>query len=147
MKFSQGSLGRVFVLRLEDGDRIPDTIESFAAEHNLQRGFCALLGGLGPGRLVVGPVDGDASPVEAMLFDIDDIHEAAAVGTLFPDAEGQPKLHMHSALGRDGQTHTGCVRAGLDVWKIAEVVILEITGLAMTRRLNKATGFEILEEK
>lgn len=46
MKFSQGSLGRVFVLRLEDGDRIPDTIESFAVEHDVKRAFCALLGGL-----------------------------------------------------------------------------------------------------
>ncbi len=147
MKCSQGSLGRVFVLRLEDGDRIPDTIESFATEHNVQRAFCALLGGVGPGRLVVGPVDGDASPVEPMYHAIDDIHEAAAVGTLFPNADGEPKLHMHSALGRAGDTHTGCVRAGLDVWKIAEVVIMELTGISMTRRLNQATGFEILEEK
>jgi predicted DNA-binding protein with PD1-like motif len=146
MKFAQGSLGRVFVLRLEDGDRIPDTIESFAADHGVNRAFCALLGGLGPGRLVVGPADGEASPVEPMFHSIDNIHEAAAVGTIFPDAEGQPKLHMHSALGRDGQTRTGCVRAGLDVWKIAEVVILELTGLSMTRRLDQATGFEVLEE-
>lgn len=147
MKFSQGSLGRVFVLRLEDGDRIPDTIESFAAEHGVQRAFCALLGGVGPGRLVVGPVDGGASPVEPMYQAIEDIHEAAAVGTLFPNADGEPKLHMHSALGRASEARTGCVRAGLDVWKIAEVVILELTGLSMTRRLNQATGFEILEER
>jgi uncharacterized protein len=147
MKFSKGSLGRVFVLRLEDGDRIPDTIEAFAAEHKVQRAFCSLLGGLGPGRLVVGPKDGGASPVEPMFHSIEDIHEAAAVGTLFPDAGGQPKLHMHSALGRAGKTHTGCVRAGLDVWKIAEVIILEITGISMTRRLDQDAGFEVLEEQ
>jgi predicted DNA-binding protein with PD1-like motif len=146
MKFSQGSLGRVFVLRLEDGDRIPDTIESFAAKHDVKRAFCALLGGLGPGRLVVGPVDGGASPVEPMFQAVDNIHEAAAVGTLFPNSQGEPALHMHSALGRGDKSRTGCVRAGLDVWKIAEVVILELTGLSMTRRLDKATGFEILEE-
>lgn len=29
---SEGRLGRVFVLRLEDGDRVPDCIEAFAAE-------------------------------------------------------------------------------------------------------------------
>jgi predicted DNA-binding protein with PD1-like motif len=147
MKFSQGNLGRVFVLRLEDGDRIPGTIEAFAAEHKVQRAFCSLLGGLGPGRLVVGPKDGGASPVEPMFHVIDDIHEAAAVGTLFPDADGEPKLHMHSALGRAGETHAGCVRAGLDVWKIAEVVIIEITDLSMTRRMDQETGFEVLEEQ
>ena len=147
MKFSQGSLGRVFVLRLEDGDRIPDTIESFAAQNGVQRAFCALLGGVGPGRLVAGPVDGNASPVEPMYQTIQGVHEAAAVGTIFPNADGEPKLHMHSALGRDSDTRTGCVRAGLDVWKIVEVVVMELTGISMTRRLDQATGFELLEEK
>ncbi len=146
MKYSQASLGRVFVLRLEDGDRIPETIETFAAEHQVSRAFCALLGGLGPGRLVVGPAEGGASPVTPLLQSLEDIHEAAAVGTLFPNAEGTPRLHMHAALGRGGQATTGCVRQGLEVWKIAEVVILELTGLDMTRRLDRSTGFEVLEE-
>jgi len=146
MKYSEARLGRAFVLRLEDGDRLPDAIESFAKEHGVSRAFCALLGGAGPGRLVVGPLDGDATPVTPLFHDIGDIHEAAAVGTIFPDAEGQPKLHMHAALGRDGQSRTGCVRAGLAIWKIAEVVILELTGSDMTRRLDPATGFEILQE-
>ncbi|EGW37165.1 hypothetical protein [Desulfosporosinus sp. OT] len=33
MKYSEANLGRIFILRLEHGDRIPDTIENFAITH------------------------------------------------------------------------------------------------------------------
>lgn len=144
MKASEGTIGRVFVLRLEDGDVIPDCIEQFAADRHIESAFCALLGGIGDGRLVVGPEDGDAEPVVPMLEHIPDVHEAVAFGTIFPNEAGLPTLHMHAALGRAGITRTGCVRKGIDVWKIAEVVILEIRGTAMRRRLDHATGFEVL---
>lgn len=144
MQFAQGSLGRVFVLRLEDGDRLPDTIEQFAAEHGVNEAFCAMLGGAGPGRLVVGPEDGDASPITPLFTAVDNVHEAAAVGTIFPNEAGRPVLHMHAALGRRGNTVTGCVRAGVDIWKVGEVVILELTGLGLARKLDPASGFELL---
>lgn len=144
MQHAQASLGRVFVLRLEDGDHLPECIEEFAAAHDLSQGFCALVGGVAGGRIVVGPADGDALPVTPMLHTLAGVHEAAAVGTIFPDESGAPRLHMHAALGREGQTRAGCVRTGLDIWKIGEVVILELTGARLTRRRDPATGFELL---
>ncbi len=41
------------------------------------------------------------------------VHEVAGVGTLFPDDEVNPVLHMYMACGRNGDTVTGCVRAGV----------------------------------
>jgi predicted DNA-binding protein with PD1-like motif len=32
MQYQEGSIGRVFALRLEDGDRLPDSLEAFARE-------------------------------------------------------------------------------------------------------------------
>lgn len=144
MKSAQGSMGRVFVLRLEDGDRLPECIERFAAENNVERAFCALVGGVGPGRLIVGPEDGEARPVQPMNLPLSGVHEAAAVGTIFPDEQDRPKLHMHAAMGRAGQTITGCVRAGVDIWQIGEVVVLEILDLQASRKVDPATGFELL---
>jgi predicted DNA-binding protein with PD1-like motif len=144
MKYAQASLGRVFVLRLEDGDHLPDCLESFAAEHGLSQAFCALVGGVASGQIVVGPKDGQALPVTPMLHTLAGVHEAAAVGTIFPDEAGVPRLHMHAALGREGQTRAGCVRTGLDIWKIGEVIILELTGARLVRRRDPATGFELL---
>jgi predicted DNA-binding protein with PD1-like motif len=144
MQAAQGSMGRVFVLRLEDGDRIPDCIETFAAEQKIMGGMCVLLGGAGTGKLVAGPENGDATPIVPMLRALSGVHEVAAVGTLFADEEGVPRLHMHGAFGRDDQTLTGCVRQGVHVWKIAECVILEIVDSGMLRRVEPSFGFAVL---
>ena len=35
---------------------------------------------------------------------------------------------MHAAAGREGRATVGCTRAGVDVWLVGEVVLLEILG-------------------
>jgi len=144
MKAVEGRVGRLFVLRLEDGDAIPSCIENFARERGVQAAFCALLGGVGSGRLVVGPERGDALPVTPLHRLIDAPHEAAAVGTIFPGEDGAPRLHMHACLGREGSSTTGCVRPGIQVWKVAEVVVLELLEVDLKRRMDPAAGLEVL---
>ena len=145
MIVSEGRLGRVFVLRLGDGDRIPDAIEEFARTRGVSSALVAALGGVENGRLVTGPKDGTTMPPTVLVTAIDAVHEAAAIGTLFPGADGAPRLHMHAALGRAGETRTGCVRPGFDVWKIFEVVVIELTGLDLARAKDPETGFELLD--
>lgn len=147
MKFSEGRLGRVFVLRLEDGDRLPECIETFAAEKGIAQAFCSLVGGVGSGRIVVGPEDGAAMPPVPMLAELTGAQEAAAVGTIFPDETGRPKLHMHATFGRGDAVRTGCIRPGIDIWTIGEFVIMEMTGLDLARKRDAATGFELLAPK
>lgn len=144
MKSAEGNLGRVFVLRLEDGDRLPECIERFAAENGVTRAYCALLGGVGAGSLVVGPEDGSVLPPKIMLAQINGVHEAAAVGLLAPDESGAPRLHMHAVLGRGDTVKAGCIRPGIDIWTIGEFVLMELTGLDLVRRRDPATGFELL---
>ena len=58
MHFTEASMGRIFVLRLHDGDRIPDVLESFAAEKKVSTALCFFLGGAKENsRVVVGPKD------------------------------------------------------------------------------------------
>lgn len=145
MIVSEGRIGRVFVLRLGDGDRIPDAIEEFAASRELSSAVVLALGGLENGELVVGPKDGKVMPPQTMLAAIAGVHEAAAVGTLFPTAHhGRPILHLHGVLGRGEQTRAGCLRPGLDVWKIFEVVVIEILGTDLARCHDPETGFNLL---
>jgi predicted DNA-binding protein with PD1-like motif len=80
-----------------------------------------------------------------MLTSLRGVHEACGVGTILADEEGKPKLHMHASFGRNEQTVTGCVRMGVDVWRIGEVVVLELTGAKALRAKDKETGFEFLE--
>ena len=146
MKYSEGSIGRVFVLRLEDGDHLPDVIEDFAAQKKIRSGMCIFVGGIDSGgKIVVGPEDGSKMPPKPMLFTLEGVHEVAAVGTLFSDESGKPILHMHAAMGRSGKTRSGCIRPGVDVWKIGEVIIQEVTGTSAARLKDPETGFTLLE--
>jgi len=62
MKASEGRMGRVFVVRLEDGDVLPDCIERFAAEKGISVGHVILVGGIGSGEVVVGPRNSGEMP-------------------------------------------------------------------------------------
>ena len=56
MKSCQAQFGRVFVLRLEDGEIVHECIERFAAEHGLTHAALTLHGGADAGSvLVTGP--------------------------------------------------------------------------------------------
>ncbi len=146
MQFTEAKVGRVFVLRLRDGDRLPGVIESFAAQQKITGALCFLVGGAKEDScVVVGPDRGDVEKPEAMITLLRGVHEACGVGTVFVDAEGMPKLHMHASFGRNDNTVTGCVRRGVDVWRIGEVVLVELIGANAIRLKDSVTGFEFLE--
>lgn len=146
MRYSEARTGRVFVVRLETGDRLPDAIERLAAEQGVARGYLVVLGGAEDGsRIVVGPEDGAAIPPVPMIHQIAGVHEIAGVGTIFPDAQGKPSLHLHAALGRGEAAVAGCTRTGVDIWKVGEVVLVELLGSEARREIDPATGFTLLE--
>lgn len=146
MQYREGTLGRVFVLRLEDGERLPDAIERFAADHHLMRAVVFYVGGAQEGsRLVVGPEAGGGDAVIPMIHTLEGIQEVLGVGTLFPDEAGRPVLHMHAAAGREGRATVGCTRAGVEVWLVGEVVLLEILGAGGERNLSAGSGFRLLD--
>ena len=146
MQFTEAKLKRVFVLRLHDCDHLPDVLEQFAAENKVSSGICFFIGGAKDNsRIVVGPRNGNEVTPEPMVTLLKGVHETCGIGTIFTDEEGKPKLHMHTSFGRNEKTVTGCVRLGVDVWRIGEVVLLELTGGKARRARNKETGFEFLE--
>ncbi|MFC1989145.1 PPC domain-containing DNA-binding protein [Chloroflexota bacterium] len=145
MKACEGNIGRVFVLRLEEGDVVPTCIERFAEEKGISVGHVILVGGIGGGEVVVGPRNSEARPPEPMLLPVDGAHEVAGVGILAPSADGKTVLHIHAALGRSGQTMTGCLRPGVTTWLVGEAVIYEITDTSIARLPDKESGFNLLE--
>ena len=146
MQYSEGRLGRIFILRLEEGDRLNDSIEAFAREQQLSHGLAFFLGGSGDGsKMVVGPEAGRENIIP-MIHTLQGSQEVLALGTLIPNESGAPVLHMHAAAGREGQATVGCTRAGLEVWLIGEVVLLEILDAgAAQRQKDPATGFQLLK--
>ena len=145
MKASEGHLGRVFVIRLEDGDVIPECIERFAVSNNISMGHAVLIGGIGNGEVVVGPKKTSEMPPQPMLLPVDGAHEVAGIGVLAPDEDGKPVLHIHAALGRSGNTMTGCLRHGVTTWLVGEVILYEILDAKATRIRDEKSGFTLLE--
>ena len=145
MIYSQAKAGRVFVIRLEDGEIIHKEIEELALKENIQRGFLVLVGGAdNGGKLVVGPEDGRSAPIVPMEHQLQGVHEALGTGTLFPDSQGQPTLHMHIACGRDGQSVAGCIRLRVKAWHVLEIILYELIDNSSVRRPDPETGFSLL---
>ncbi len=145
MRFSEGSLGRVFVLRLEDGDVLNDALEAFARDQNLTRALAFYVGGSAEGsKVVVGPDAGRNDAVIPLVHVLSGPREVLALGTLFHNEEGVTKAHIHAAAGREGGATVGCARAGLETWLVGEVVLLEIMGTSACRETDAGTGFELL---
>ena len=147
MKACEGKVGRVFIIRLEDGDVVPGCIERFAEEHGVSVGQVILVGGVGDGEIVVGPQRSEEMPPQPMLLPVDGAHEVLAVGVLAPDEDGKPVLHIHGALGRSGQTMSGCLRPGVTTWLVGEVILYEILGVDVARVRDEDSGFDLLEPR
>jgi len=146
VKYTEARLGRVLVVRLEDGDVVHESIEEAARRAGIERAAVILLGGADKGsRLVVGPEDGRAAPVVPLERVLHDVHEAAGVGTIFPDDAGRSVLHLHAVFGRDDKVLAGCIRRGVTTWVVGEAIVIELVGNAARRVRDAELGFEVLE--
>jgi predicted DNA-binding protein with PD1-like motif len=148
MQFTEAKIGRVFVIRLLDGDHLPNVLETFAEQNHIQSALCFFVGGAKKdGRVVVGPKGGETLPIEPVVTLLRGISEVCGVGTIFATEDGKPTLHMHASFGRGEKVITGCVRKGVDVWLVGEVIVLELAGANAQRIVDKKTGFELLETR
>lgn len=146
MKYSEAKQGRIFILRLEDGEIIHEVIEQFAREQGIRAAALIILGGADAGsKLVVGPEEGRDDIIVPMEQQLENVHEMAGTGTIFPDDEGNPILHCHIACGRQTTTVTGCIRRGVKVWQVMEVILYELLDTQAVRKLNEVTGFKLLQ--
>ena len=145
MRYSEAKRGRTFVIRLEDGDIVHEQIERFASEKSIKAAALIILGGADTGsKLIVGPENGRGGEINPMEHILDNVREASGTGTIFPDEKGLPVLHMHMSCGRNSSTVTGCVRAGVKVWHIMEIILFELTGTTAMRAYEAETGFKLL---
>jgi len=147
VKYTEGKIGRIFVVRLENGDIVHECLEELAQKENISSAGVIAVGGADRGSvLVVGPEKSrDDFPVNPMQLVLEDTSEIVATGTIFPDEAGKPLVHMHMACGRKEKTVTGCIRSGVRTWHIIEVIIFEITDVTAKRLLDKKLGFKLLE--
>lgn len=129
--------GRVFVLRLQDGEILHEAIESFCREHGIVNATVTAVGGVDAGSEFVSgpnmPIEGKIVPY---VHTVDAPSELTGTGTIFPDEDGNPIMHMHGSVGREGRSSTGCFRKRMVVWLVMEVVIREMVGTGPVRAVS-----------
>lgn len=143
MDIQEGGVGRVFLLKFEDGEDLLAELSAFARQKNLKAAWLFFLGAVKKGQLVVGPEKTELPPVPAWQ-EISQAWEIVGLGNLFWEGDA-PRLHLHGALGRGENTRTGCLRQVTEVYLVAEVLVLELVGFSATRRLDPALGVALLQ--
>jgi predicted DNA-binding protein with PD1-like motif len=143
VKYSQGSFGRVFVLKFEDQDNLLEELKKVAVKEQVKVGTIILLGGMRSAGIVTGPRE-VVVPPDPQWTNVNDGREVIAIGTLFWKGD-EPVIHLHGALGRGKETTTGCIRKDSSVYLVVEAVITEIVGIEARKALDEKTGLVMLE--
>jgi predicted DNA-binding protein with PD1-like motif len=137
MQYTEGQIGRVFVVRIDDGEDMLLSLRQFIIDKNIQAGSIHFLGALMNGRMVTGPEEPVIPPVPHFVM-FEGGWEILGVGTIY-QGEGGPHIHYHASVGRSGHALTGCLREKAITYLIVEAVIMEFTGLTARREFDEKT--------
>jgi uncharacterized protein len=139
MEYQAGSSGRVFYIRLDDGDDVHRCIRDLVVREQVSCAWFQVFGGLKGAGVVTGPKE-PVMPPEPVWTTVTDAREILGVGSVFREGE-EPLIHLHAAMGHHGETLTGCVRRDTTVYLVVEVLLMEVTGINVTRPWSAERGF------
>ena len=145
MQYSEGRLGRVFVLRMDHGEDLIESLQKFLQEKKIESCTALFMGALCDGMAVTGPKL-PVVPPSPNYEAYESAWEVFGMATVYPSVEG-PKLHIHSSLGRGRQSLMGCIRDRAAVYLIVEAVLFEICGLAAERAWDEKMQLYLLSLK
>jgi hypothetical protein len=137
MQYSEGRLGRVFVVRIDDGEDFLAVMHEFVRNKAVRTGTILFLGALSQGRMVTGP-EQLAVPPEPHYVMFEGGWEMVGIGTICTGDDG-PAIHYHASVGRAGHALTGCLREKAVTYIVAEAIVLEFTGLDIRREFDEKT--------
>jgi len=143
MRYTQGRIGRVFVLKFDDGDVVLEKLKHFAKREKLKAAVMVFIGALKRGDLVTGPKKPVIPPIPNTV-NFKDAWESLGIATIFTNAKG-PQIHIHSAMGKKLRTLTGCVRGKSEVFLVIEAVVFELKGVRATKDIDVKTGLNLLK--
>jgi len=142
MEYAVGKTGRVIAARLFEGEDLYECVEELARKEGIKAAAVLITGGFRKASVVVGPKQ-EKPKIVGNFKDFAGPGEVLGVGTIYCDDEG-PKLHIHTAIGKENQVMVGCPRGGAKTFLILEVTIIEIEGIDASRKLDEETGFKLL---
>ncbi len=143
MKYTKGTIGRVFLVRFEDEDILIENLGVLARKEKIRAATLIFLGALKKGILVTGPKK-PVIPPEPNMVGFKDGWEVMGIGTIFTNKSG-PQIHIHSSMGKKNRVLTGCVRGESKVFLVIEAIIFELKGVKATKSPDPKTGLNLLK--
>lgn len=143
MRYSKGSVGRIFLLKFDDDDILIKEIDKFAKRERLKCAALIFMGALKKGHIVTGPKK-CVIPPEPNWTEFKDGWEVLGIGTIFTNKTG-PQIHIHTSMGKKDKVITGCVRRDSKVFLVIEAIVFEIKGVKATKEIDPETGLNLLK--
>ena len=141
MRFSEGSLGRFFVCRLNYESDLLDSIKGFADDKGVKVAVFFLLGAVKKARF-------SFYDQEEKKYVEDEIEEAMEVLSCIGNIakmKGETIVHGHIVLSdRKGKSCGGHLRNGTIVFS-AELFIMELKGTVLEREYDEVTGLNLFK--
>ena len=142
MEYTKGNIERIFVVKFEHGDDLLSELTELVRKEKIKSGIIHLIGALEKADIVVGPEKVEIPPTP-IWRKFDDGREILGLGTIFWKGN-EPKIHIHSCIGREDKVNLGCVREDAGVYLVVEAVIIEID-VNVTRKFDERTGLDLIE--
>lgn len=142
MQYTVGKTGRVVVARLYEGEDLHQSIAEIVRKEDIRCASVLITGGFRSGDAVVGPKC-ETPTIKSDFQHFDGPAEVFGVGTLFWEGD-EPKMHMHSAIGKRDFAMIGCARKDIKIFLILEVTIIELIGIDAQRKFDEKSGFSLL---
>lgn len=143
MKYSKGSIGRIFLVKFDNGDVLTDELDRFARREGVRAATILFIGALNSGSLVTGPKR-PVVPPEPNWVEFGGGWEVMGMGTIFANRSG-PQIHIHASMGKKARTLTGCVRKKSKVFLVIEAVVFELKGVKAAKDIDPDTGLNLLK--
>ncbi len=143
MKYTKGSIGRIFLLKFEDDDIVLNELDKLARHEKLKAATFIFLGALKKGHIVTGPKK-PVIPPEPNWKKFKDGWEVMGIGTIFTNKKG-PQIHIHTSMGKKDRVITGCVRKDSKVFLVIEAIVFELKGVKATKAIDPRTGLNLLK--
>ena len=142
MRYTKGTIGRIFLLKFEDDDILLKELEGLARKEGIKAATLIFLGALKEGDIVTGPKK-PVIPPEPNWVKFSDGWEVMGIGTIFANKKG-PQIHIHTAMGRKKDTLIGCVRKDSKVFLVLEALVIELSGVKASKDIDPMTGLNLL---
>jgi hypothetical protein len=141
MQYSEGQVGRVFTVRIDDGEDFIREIRRFVTAMNISSGMIHFLGATRSAKIVTGPKELTVPP-SPRGEEIFGGWELLGFATIYPGEEG-PSIHIHTAAGKGIRSLAGCLREKAEVYIVVEAIITEFVGVSAKRTLDEKTGVDL----